>query len=441
MTDHVEEPVRAPSPSAVRRWRAALRRSLAAAEVTLKRMRRRGRRGFRDVRGNRGQRRSINLAAHWEWIYSRLLALGGASAGNRVSFFCDGDETFEEVWRAIAAAKKQVWVETYIIEPDRVGKRFIDELAAAAKRGCEVMLMYDAVGGSRITEQFLAPLRDAGGTIHMFNPVWRWRRMHSLLLRDHRKIIIVDGCVVFTGGRNLSEDYAGKRHGNGLFHDCHMRLEGPCVRDLARVLVSSLKKVIENDSLPALPATPTEIGPTFVQVLASSGMVGRRAIQRAVRITARHSMQRCWITTPYFVPPARLIRAINRAASRGVDVRIITAGRSDVPVVSRAAQHIYGLLLKRGVRIFEMHETTLHSKTLTMDGLFTMVGSFNLDTWSDKRNLEVMVGMLDAEVAKEAQETFERDLATSREVTLTTWQRRNFWQRAVHWLAYQLMRI
>jgi cardiolipin synthase len=170
-------------------------------------------------------------------------------------------------------------------------------------------------------------------------------------------------------------------------------------------------------------------------------MLGRRAIQRALRITARHSMHRCWITTPYFVPPARLIRAINRAASRGVDVRIITAGRSDVPIVSRAAQHIYGLLLNRGVRIFEMHETTLHSKTLIMDGLFTMVGSFNLDAWSDERNLEVMVGMLDAEVARTAQDQFERDLAASVEVTLATWQRRSLLKRAWHWLAYQLMRI
>jgi cardiolipin synthase len=368
----------------------------------------------------------------------RLLRLGGASARNRVALMFDGDETFSEIWRTIAGATKQAWVETYIIEPDRVGRRFIDELTAAARRGCEVMLIYDAVGGSRITEEFVAPLREAGGVVHVFNPVWRWRRLHPLLLRNHRKIIVVDGRVAFTGGRNLSEDYAGPRYGNGLFHDCHVRLEGPCVRDLARILVSSLSKKVDDN---AVSAPRLENGTTFVQALASSGMIGRRAIQRAVRITVRHSMQRCWIATPYFLPPARLIRAINRAAARGVDVRIITAGRSDVPIVSRAAQHIYGLLMKRGVRIFEMHETTLHSKTLTMDGVFTMVGSFNLDAWSDKRNLEVMVGMLDAEIARTSQEQFERDLAASVEVTLATWQRRSLLKRAWHWLAYQLMRI
>jgi cardiolipin synthase len=426
----MDEVVRAPTAGVLRRWRNALRRSLRAAGLHLRRM---------GALGRRHRLPASDLAARSEWLLSRLLVLGGASSGNSAEVMFDGDEVMESLWNAIDGARHRVWVETYIMEPDRVGQRTMDALVAATKRGCDVLLMYDAVGGPRITEAFLKPLRDAGGRVVVFNPLLKWRL--SPLLRDHRKIIIIDNHTAFCGGVNLSEDYGSTRHGNGRFHDAHVKVQGPCVHDLAAVLVSSLRMASDDQTPMPLPHGVAPAGHTFVQVLASRGREGRRAIQRAVRLSIRHATRCCYITTPYFIPPPRLIRAINRAAAHGVDVRILTAGDSDVPIVRTAAQHIYGVLLKRGVRIYELFGSTLHAKTMTMDGVYSTVGSFNLDTWSHMRNLEVVVGFVDAEIAQQVRDHFDHDLKQAREVTWTTWKRRPLWKRLVQWAAYQIMQL
>jgi cardiolipin synthase len=381
-----------------------------------------------------------DVAAVWEVITRMLLRFGAASSGNHVDVFGDGDDAFEAIWQAIDGAQRRVWYETYILEPDRVGTRTIEALTNAARRGCRVRLLYDAVGSPRAGEALIAPLRQAGAEIYRFNPLFRWHRKFPLLSRDHRKIMIVDDDTAFAGGMNTAEDYAGQRHGNGCFRDCHVRLRGPCARDIAAVHLDSLKHVTEERVPLDLEYAPRR-GRTFVQALSSHGLRGRRPLQRAVRLTVRHSVRRCLITTPYFVPPQRLMNAIKHAASRGVEVTILTAGLSDVPVVRAAAQHIYGELLKRRVRIFELFGCTLHAKTMTIDGVYSTVGSFNLDTWSDKRNLEVNVGMVDAGVAAQLEKQFQANLTTSKEVTFDNWRKRTRWQRLVHWCAYQLMRL
>jgi cardiolipin synthase A/B len=376
----------------------------------------------------------------WQVLADMLLRFGGASSGNDVRLYCEGDEAFEDVWQAIGRARQRVWYETYTLEPDRVGTRTVQALADAARRGCEVRLLYDALGSPRVTDAFLAPLRQAGGEIDRFNPILSWRRRSNLLTRDHRKIIILDNHTAFAGGMNTSEDYAGPRHGNGRFRDCHMRLRGPCVRDLANVTLGSLNLVRDAPRRDPAPRAGRR-GGTFVQVLSSFGWRGRRAIQRSIRLTVRHAVSHCLISTPYFLPPRRLMKAMTSAARRGVDVRVLTAGVSDVPMIRAASQHIYGQFLHKGVRIFEMFGTTLHAKTMTIDGLYGTVGSFNLDQWSDKRNLEVNVTMIDAQIARELEAQFEDNLKHAREVTLHTWRRRTRWQRAAHWTAYQLMRL
>jgi cardiolipin synthase A/B len=385
------------------------------------------------------QHTDIGLARHWERMARSLLPLGATTAGNLVTIYCDGDTRLDDMWACIAGATRSIWLEIYTLAPDRVGSRTVEELTRAAERGCEVLLLYDAVGSSSLTESLLRPLREAGAEIAVFNPLLAWRRKAPLLRRDHRKILIVDGRIGFCGGMNISEDYAGRRHGNGLFRDCHARLEGPCVRDLAAVLASSWRMVTHRRK--PLPNRAPEAGDTLLQVLASRGVQGRRAIQRSVRFTVHNALRRCYITTPYFVPPLRLIHAMTRAAQRGVDVRVLTAGKCDVPIVKLAAQHIYGRLLRQGVRIFEIYDCTLHAKTIAIDGLYCTIGSFNLDQWSHKRNLEVNVGILDPRVTGEVERDLLSNLKTAKEVTLETWQKRTWWRRLLHWAAYQLLRV
>jgi cardiolipin synthase A/B len=386
-----------------------------------------------------GQISERAFAQHWEWLVHRLLKFGGSTSGNSVKLFCDGDEMLEDVWQAIDNAQSFVWFEMYTLEPDKVGKRMLEGLANAAKRGCDVRIMLDAVGSSTLKDTDLQAVRDAGAFVEIFNPLLSWRRRGPFLRRDHRKIIIVDGSVGFCGGMNVSEEYAGYKYGVARFQDCHVLLQGPCVRDLCNVFAGSWRRL--TDQHLSLPRRQERVGSTFLQVQASSGRLGRRAIQRALRLTTRHSLRHCYITTPYFVPPLRLIRALNRAAERGVDVRILTAGENDVPIVALAARHIYGRLLHKGVRIFEMFDTTLHAKTITIDGVYSTVGSFNLDTWSFNRNLEVNIAMVDPAIAEAMKNLFMENIAKSREMTLDGWSKRGWFTKLRHWLAYQILRI
>lgn len=375
----------------------------------------------------------------WRGTWRLLRPLGAVSDGNRIDVYFEGDRAFEAMWEAIAAARTRVWMNTYILEPDRVGRRTIDELTRAAKRGCEVILIYDRVGSFRLTDHDLAELRASGGLILIYNPVFRIWTRYSRLVRNHRKILIADD-VGFCGGMNVADEYAGERHGSGVFRDTHLRVVGPGVHDLADLVADLAAEMIHRRPHLSDPSEPQEDG-ALVQILESNVRRERRAIQRALRYTVLRAVERCYLTTPYFVPPGRLIRALRRAAKRGVDVRVLTAGRSDVPLVRQASQHLYGRLLKAGVRIYEMYGRTLHAKAATIDGVYASVGSFNLDYWSHRRNLEVNVSVLDRRTAVEIEEQFHADLEVAEEVQLERWERRNVPRKVLHWLAYLVARF
>ncbi len=382
----------------------------------------------------------------WRATLRRLRPLGALSLGNRITVLSDGDEVFERMWRAMAGSETCILLDTYNLEPDEVGRRTLSELSAAARRGVRVQLIVDAFGSSNLSEETIDGLRALGILVLAYNPILRWSLAGrvSRLVRNHRKILVVDGEHAFCGGMNISADYAGARFGNGRFRDTHLSIEGPCARDLDAIS----QELFDEHGLghhahfgTPLPAIPDEQGGSLVQILESNIRRHRRAIQRALRLTIRGSQERCYITTPYFVPPRLLMRNLIAAAERGVDVRVLTAGVSDVRTVHSASQHLYGRLLRAGVRIFEMHGKTLHAKTATIDGVYATVGSFNLDRWSYGRNLEVIVGVLDRKMACKLEGQFEADLEVSREVRLETWSRRSLFLRVRHWVAYQLMRL
>jgi cardiolipin synthase len=396
--------------------------------------------GGRRLRAPRLGRVTGALWARWLRTLERLAPLGGASEGNQVDLYSDGDAALGAMLEAIEEARRRVWLETYILEPDPLGARFVAALSRAANRGCEVVLHYDSFGSPRVDEEFLAPIRLAGGRVVPFNPFWSWRDGVPFFVRDHRKILVVDDEVAFCGGLNLSVDYGGPVLGNGRMRDTLARISGPAARDLARIFLSSLGETSDRCALPPRAPPPREDG-CLVQVLGSNAWRQVRSIQKALRQTLYRATLRCYVTTPYFVPPQHLKRALLRAARRGLDVRILTAGESDVPLVRLASQHLYGRFLQCGVRVFEMFGRTLHAKTATIDGVYAMVGSFNLDRWSDRRNLEVAVTVFEPRVAHELEVHFERDLAQAEEVTLATWKRRSWWRRLLGWVAYQILRL
>jgi cardiolipin synthase len=378
------------------------------------------------------------LWLRWSRTLVSLRPLGGVSLGNQVQVFSDGDRAFEAMWDAIASAARCVLTTTYILAPDDVGRRTLDLLEHAARRGCEVVFVYDAFGSHELPASWLEPLRAAGARLHAFNPLLRLGLPFLRLERNHRKILVVDDRIGFCGGMNVAREYAGPRHGSGMFRDTHVAVTGPCVRHLAALVLDLARTGPHRHSALAKREALSDQG-TLVQVLESNVRRRRMAIQKALRVVLARAQERAFLTSPYFVPPPRLVRSLRNTAARGVDVRVLTAGRSDVPLVRLASQHLYGRLLKSGVRIWEMQGRTLHAKTAAVDGVWSSVGSFNLDFWSHRRNLEVNLAVLDRATAKTLEGEFEQDLALSREVKLAEWERRTLGQRLLHWMAYQVL--
>jgi len=403
-----------------------------------------------DAHGDPG-RRARNLWLTWRGILRTLLPLGAVSRGNRVRVMADGDRVFHSMWRAIEDARWEILMTTYTLSPDSVGRRTLQLLSQAARRGCRVTLVFDAIGSHELESDDLFELRESGARVHAFNPIWRWSKPLSRWVRNHQKILVVDNELGFAGGMNVGRDYAGSELGNARFRDTHLELRGPSVPELARMVIEALADEgvplaarpheFEAPSPPA-PDEPHDCGDgCLVQILESNVRRHQRAIQLALRTTVRRSVERCYLCSPYFVPPPRLSWALKRAARRGIDVRILTAGVSDVPLVRMASAHLYGDLLRAGVRIFELQSATLHAKTMTVDGVYAAVGSFNLDYWSDRRNLEVNVSFLDSEMASLIEKQFNQDLKGSKEVKLPEWKRRSPWRRFVDTLAYLLLSV
>lgn len=387
-----------------------------------------------------------SLEGHWESVVQGMLRRSRAVEGNSVDVFVDGDAMFGALWQAIDAAKTRVWVECYTVEPDRVGRRTIAAMTEAARRGCDTLLFVDAVGSNTLTEEDCDELLQAGGRICVYNPRSRWLR-RSPLNRNHRKLVVIDASVAFVGGMNISEHYAGPRHGLDTFRDCQLRVQGPVCRLLERSLATMVRHgEFAHCPLPSLEpedesAASEAAGHVIVQVLESSAGRGQREIQRELRVAIDSARVSVDLATPYFVPPRSLQRRLKEAAQRGVAVRLITAGRSDVPIVALAARHIYDDLLRSGVQIFEFDEAVLHAKVAIIDSMYAMVGSFNLDRWSNSRNLEINVGLISPDVLARLHDQFEAWLAGSHEISLDGHRRRLWVLPLIEWIAYQLMRL
>lgn len=350
--------------------------------------------------------------------------VGGASSGNSLTLFLDGDEAFAKAYEAIRAAQERVWMEMYILDLDEVGYLAIDALVEAAKRGCEVVLLLDRWGSPKIRPRHLTPIVEAGGKALLYNPFFSWRRwgrkITAFTHRNHRKILIADH-VAFCGGRNATKEYGGP--GPEEFFDVTLQLEGPSVRDLASVLADSFRKASGGKLL--LPSSTQPIsGGSFADVLALDAHTHKRDLDHALFHLLEKAKHECFLTTPYFIPPKWFLRALMRAVKRGVDVRILTAGRSDVPAARIAGRHIYGRLLKRGIRIYELQHPTLHAKYLTIDGTYGLVGSYNVDHYGAKRNLEVGVAFQDVKLVKQLDMAFRDNVGRSKEMNLESWQKR-----------------
>lgn len=366
--------------------------------------------------------------------------------GNRVRLLRDGREAFPAMLEAIAQARRQVLLEMYWFDSDRVGRRFAEELGRACKRGVEVAIIYDSVGSIGADRGMFAELEAQGARVLEYNPVAPWRQRFRLSFtrlsrRNHRKILVVDGGLGFTGGINLAEQWAPVEEEGEGWRDDMMRIAGPVVAELSHCF----HHVWRRHRLPPLQRLRAEpLASTGgerllpVRILGQNFFRHQRQIARdyAARLYAAESS--AYISNSYFIPDGSVRRALIRAARRGVDVRVIVPAHSDVEPVKYAGRAQYARLLSAGVRIYEWQEGMFHSKTAVIDGQWCTTGTFNFDYMSLRRNLEVNASVLDAGLAAEVERSFREDLTRTREVDARELQFRPLAERALEAGFYRL---
>jgi cardiolipin synthase A/B len=348
------------------------------------------------------------------------------SLARAARWFTDGDSCYEAIEQAILKAERHIHLEYYIWEPDRTGARFRDLLCEKARAGVEVRLLVDAVGAAWTRSNFFRPLREAGAEIAKFNRITLARfRPDWINFRTHRKIVVCDGRIGFTGGINICDEHSAAVAGAAAWRDTHVCIEGPPVEHLQLAFLEDWQ--FATGRCPRakdyfLDSTTPATGPC-VQILSSGPDQDSHAIERFFFAAITSAEDRVLVTTPYFVPNEALLSALTTAALRGVDVRILVPKRGDSWLVTAAARSYFEELARAGVRICEYGPPMLHAKTLVVDDRIALVGTANMDNRSFRLNFEIAAVFYDREIAGSLARTFERDQGRSKTWQLCEWRR------------------
>lgn len=350
--------------------------------------------------------------------------VGAATTGypmttsTRVQLLIDGAATFDALVAAIEAAERHVHVEYYIFVADASGGRLRDALVARARAGVKVRLLLDGVGSRGLRGDFLASLTEAGVEVAWFHPVRWWLTPFlrpKLNLRTHRKIVVCDGRVGFTGGINITDD-ENERVNPSAYHDLHLRFEGDAVRWLQAAWIEDWCYATDQVLHEADVVECSEPGPIGTQILPSGPDNPWEPIHR-VHVEAIHRAERrVWLATPYFVPTQAALFALSGAAMRGLDVRLIIPARSDSRLVDASARSYFEQLRKTGVRIHLHGPRMLHAKALLVDEGVAVIGSANFDSRSFRLNFEISVLFCDPGVGRDLEQFFEADFAVAKEL-------------------------
>ncbi len=338
-------------------------------------------------------------------------------AGNKVDAFTSAQDVYEDILRSIDAARQHIHLEYYIFHPDDTGRMFLDRLVKKAREGIEVRLLLDGIGSWNTWPSFLRPLREAGGRVETFLPAIPWRRPWHINCRNHRKIVVVDGKVAYTGSQNIGDEYRGRLRKVGPWKDTHLRIEGPAVRELEEVFVedwffASKENLTALKYLRRQPAA----GDSLVQIFPTGPdqeNVILSHIYFAALALARSSIR---ISTPYFVPDPGLILALQHAAYRGIQVDILIPSKTDNLIVLWAGRSYYQELVRAGVNIHEFEHGMLHSKVVSVDDQWTLISSANMDQRSFLFNFEVTASVFDERISRKLHEEFESDLRRSSKI-------------------------
>lgn len=366
---------------------------------------------------------------------------GPLHPGNRITVLLDGPATYAAMFEAIDQARDHINLESYMVEAEGPGEELARRLTARCKDGIKVNLLFDSFGSLGTAATYFEDLRCAGVNLCEYNPLRRWTTLLSRAfhLRDHRKLMVVDGRIGFIGGVNISHVYSsgsassspsGGSDNPAGWRDTHVRVEGPVVAELQRLFLRQWWRFARHPVQHGRYFPPLKpVGTHRAAVVASDAGRRRNLFYRTLLNTMELAQERILLTSAYFVPTRRLLRTLIRASRRGVKVHLVLPGISDFWAPLQAGRSHYSRLLRAGIRIHERHDRLLHAKTTVIDGLWSTVGSSNLDWRSFLHNAEANIVVLDAGFGAQVEEIFWNDVALSEEITLDRWSKRGFLQR------------
>ena len=373
---------------------------------------------------------------------------------NHYHLLVDGDQFFPRILSAIANAASAVDVEMYLFESGAIANELIDQLIQARARQVYVRLLLDHVGSHNLRHTDRERLQAAGVDLRFFNPVKRNKHLRNFS-RDHRKIVLVDCAVAFIGGAGFTDEFSPRHHGKRAWHDAMVEIQGELVHDWQLLFERSWLHydTVHDEELRAKLRQAfdrPEASPLMnrnlpqARVVASRGL-GNKPLLGSLISEINKTNHQAWICTAYFYPSRKLLKALSKAAARGVDVRLILPGdHTDHPSVRYAGRSWYRQLLERGVRIFEYQPRFLHLKAAVTDDWLS-IGSCNFDRWNLHWNLEANIEALDPELNQQLKQLLEQDLQECKEITLTSWKHRSWYEkireRFWKWVAMFLARL
>jgi cardiolipin synthase len=379
-----------------------------------------------------GERRVTHAIEHLypvddpQFLRSMGMMLGpDIVGGNRVVALNNGDEIFPAMLEAIRGARRTVLFETFIYWSGEIGDEFAQALAERARAGVKVHVLLDWLGSLKVENRLVRAMRDAGVEVHRFHPL-RWYNLGRINNRTHRKLLIVDGCVGFTGGVGIAPPWTGHAQDEDHWRDTHYRVEGPVVAQMQGVMLSNWSKatgrILHGEHY--FPP-PREAGALQAQMFHSSPSGGSESMQLMYLVAITAAVKTIDIASSYFVPDEVVRVALVAALKRGVRVRVITPGRKiDTQTVRHASRALWGELLEAGLEMHVYQPTMYHCKVVIADGLLSSVGSTNFDPRSFHLNDEANLNVYDRDFARHLTEVFEQDLQRCRRFTLQDWQRR-----------------
>lgn len=370
-----------------------------------------------------------------------LAAVSGATntpvrSGGTVQLLNNGTEIFPALVRDLRAAQRTIDFMVYIWEPGRASDMVLAALIERARAGVQVRVMLDGMGGKKAPDEGFEQLRAAGGKVVRFQPM-HFGELSRYHRRNHRRAIVIDGVVGYTGGAAVADKWLGDARNPEEWREAMVRVTGPPAVAL-QAAFAQLWSVVSGEIpvgpafYPPDPAAPTAGEPITQNVgVVSSPSDASLPLRKLFWLTFASARQRLYLTNAYFVPDHELLKALEERARAGVDVRVLVPGdKTDAKPVRWASQSHYEELLRAGVRIYEYQPTMIHTKTLAADGVWSVVGSANMDIRSMELNQENVLGILDRGFAAQVERTFLEDVGRAKEVRLAEWERRPWWHRA-----------